>query len=139
MNCERCEVESEELSVGECPLCQKVTLVLAVIYTKWKPEEYEDLARNLRDDTVAKLIEHYEGCGAFLSARVCRLMRHLGHSLPQGADYLKTRVIAELIRQHAHEESCRKYLAKNNMTFEDGRRALGTKIYQTWRGAFSAL
>lgn len=128
MKCERCDVESDYLKVGECPLCFRVTTVLSVIYCKWEPSEYKELAEALRGDTVENLIKRHDANKAFLSLRICRLMRHLGSTIRQGPDYLKTRVCAELIKQEGFEEKCTEYLRAHNMTREQGLVGISRQI-----------
>ena len=128
MKCERCDVESDEIKVGECPLCFRVTTVLSVIYCKWEPSEYKELAEALRSDTVDNLVKRHDSNKAFLSLRICRLMRHLGSTIHQGADYLKTRVCAELIRQSAYEAKCVEYMRGKGMDRQQALANLSRQI-----------
>lgn len=139
MKCERCEVDFENLRVGECPLCEAVSKIMVVIFSKWEPSEYKELAQNLRNGTIKELLKRYEDGGAFLSLRVCRLIRHLAHSLDQTEDYLKGRVCEALLAQHGHEEGCAKWMRENGKTRELAMKQLWSSLHQAIQGQMTKI
>lgn len=135
MICGRCKVEFETLRCDECPLCEAVSKVMVVIFSRWNPDEIEELAKSIRGNTIQNLIRETEGNGSYMLAHVCRLIRHLGHSVPQGADYLKTRVCDALMKQSAHEASCAKWQRDNGVSYQQSRKMLSLKIGESWKEA----
>lgn len=128
MNCDRCNLDAESVRCGECPTCEAVSKILVVIYAHWLPNEIEELAKNIRGNTTQNLIREFQDKRAFLSARICRLIAHLGHFLPRGADHLKGKVCDALLRQSAHEKACDEWRRKNNVSREQSNRMLAEKI-----------
>lgn len=120
MTCDRCNVpfETEELEVGECQTCRRVSKIMVYVMSRWALSELEELSKLLKSGYVDAMIKDYDQKRAHAMLRLCRLIRHLGSTIPSGPEHLKGRVCDGIHKRIKSEEANGKWARENGLTIE---------------------